>query len=204
VELLADRVAVGGAHGEVVAATSLRVGPGALAVVAGEPGAGHTAFGLAITGRLRPSAGTLSPGAEVLRARSALVDAPGVSEPEGGLRTADVVAEALVLAGRRGGRREVAAVLDEHGLDAATRFESVPARERIALLAGLARPDLLVIDTPDRHSGDPDTWWPTALHLARQGRAVVVLCGAATARLLPVTPALLGETDQPEPLETVR
>lgn len=201
-ELRADRVAVGGARGDVLAATSLRVGPGGLAVVAGEPGDGHTAFGLAITGRLRVSAGSLSPGVDRLRRRSALVDAPGVSEPEGGLRTADVVAEALALAGRRAGRRAVREVVDEHGLDPAARFETVGAAERTALLAGIPDKDLLVLDTPDRHSGDPDTWWPTALRHARAGRAVVVLCGAATARLLPVTPALLGETDQPDPLET--
>ena len=201
-ELRVDRAAVAGPHGELVRATSLRVGPGALAVVAGEPGDGHTAFGLAITGRLRASTGSVSPGPDVLRRASALVDAPGVSEPEGGLRTADVVAEALALAGRKAGRGAVRAVVDEHGLDPAARFESVPAAARTALLAGIPDRDLLVLDTPDRHSGDPDTWWPTALKHAKSGRAVVVLCASTTARLLPVTPARLGETDQPDPLET--
>ncbi|MFC7616155.1 hypothetical protein ACFQV2_24460 [Actinokineospora soli] len=201
-ELSVDRAAVAGPRGELLRATSLKVGPGALAVVAGEPGDGHTAFGLAITGRFRVDTGAVEPGQDVLRARSALVDAPGVSEPEGALRTSDVVAEALALAGRKAGRAAVRAVVDEHGLDPGARFETVPAAARTALLAGIADRDLLVLDTPDRHSGDPATWWPTALSHARAGRAVVVLCATATARLLPVTPARLGETEQPDPLET--
>ncbi|UVS80322.1 ABC transporter ATP-binding protein [Actinokineospora sp. UTMC 2448] len=191
-EMRAEAVAVAG----MLAATSLRVGSGQLAVVAGEPGDGHTAFGLAITGRLRPTSGTVT-GVEPRRA--AVVDAPGVSEPEGKLRTADVIAEALALAGRRADAGEIAR---GHGLDPRARFEAAPAEARTALLTDLAAADLLVLDSPDRHSGDPQAWWPTALRHARRGRAVVVLCGGAAARLLPITPALLGETEQPEPLET--
>ncbi|MGW5051858.1 ABC transporter ATP-binding protein [Actinokineospora sp. NPDC004072] len=191
-EMRAEAVAVAG----MLAATSLRVASGQLAVVAGEPDDGHTAFGLAITGRLRPSTGTVS---GIEPRRSAVVDAPGVSEPEAKLRAADVVAEALALLGGRGNPNEIAR---RHGIDPRDVFETVPAAARTALLADLAATDLLVLDTPDRHSGDPETWWPTALRHARKGRAVVVLCGSATARLLPITPARLGETDQPDPLET--
>ncbi|EWC59921.1 hypothetical protein UO65_4781 [Actinokineospora spheciospongiae] len=202
----AERVAVTGAHGPLVAATSLEVGPGQLAVVAGEPNDGHTAFGLVLTGRLAPSAGTVEPDASRLRAHSALVDAPGVSEPEPALRVADVVAEELALAGRRDRRADVAGVLARYGLDADTRFEAVAPAARTALLAGLAaeRPgvELLVLDTPDRHSSDHRTWWETALSLARGGLAVVVLCGAGTARELPHPCARLGSSDQPTPLDT--
>ncbi|GLZ36745.1 hypothetical protein [Actinokineospora sp. NBRC 105648] len=203
----ADRVAVTGAHGPLLAATSLRVRPGELAIVAGEPNDGHTAFGLAITGRITPSAGAVSPPAADLRAHAVLVDAPAVTEPEPSLRVADVVAEELALAGAPAGRSAVKAVLDRHGLVPDTRFEAVAPAQRVALLVGLAatRPgtELLVLDTPDRHTGDPADWWDTALAQARDGHAVVVLCGTATALRLPLTPARLGESDQPAPLESL-
>ncbi|SDC19437.1 hypothetical protein [Actinokineospora iranica] len=206
-EVHADRVAVMGAHGPLLAATSLRVGSGGLAVVAGEPNDGHTAFGLALTGRISPSAGSVSPDAATLRAHAVLVDSPAVTAPEPNLRTADVVAEELALAGARPRRAAVARVLETHGLSPDARFETVPAAARVALLTGLAaaRPGvaLLVLDTPDRHSGDPGDWWPTALAQAEAGRAVVVLCGTAAAHRLPLTPARLGESDQPAPLETL-
>ncbi|WP_156756224.1 ABC transporter ATP-binding protein [Actinokineospora pegani] len=201
----ADGVAVDGAHGPLLAATSLAVGPGQLALVAGPPGAGHTAFGLALTGRMALSAGSVEPGAAALRAGSALVDAPGVSEPEGALRAADVVAEEMALGGGRARRRDVAALLDEHGVDGAARFENVSPAARTALLTALAARRrgvrLLVLHTPDRHAADHGDWWPTALRHARAGLAVVVLCGATAARALPLEPARLGSVEQPGPLD---
>ncbi|OLR94507.1 P-loop NTPase family protein [Actinokineospora bangkokensis] len=200
----ADRVAVTGAHGPLLRATSLEVGPGELAVVAGDPRAGHTPFALAVTGRITPSSGEVRPAGADLRARSAPVDSPGVSEPEGALPTADVVAEELALAGLRSRRADVRQVLDAHGLAARTRFEDVAPAARTALLADLAarRPgvELLVLDTPDRHTDDHRDWWDTAVRHAGSGLAVVVLCGTATARALPVTPARLRSVDQPAPL----
>ncbi|WP_026422255.1 hypothetical protein [Actinokineospora inagensis] len=205
-DVYADRVVVTGAHGRLLEPTSLRVGPGELAVVAGEPTAGHTAFGLALTGRIAPSEGSVSPSAAELRAHAVLVDAPAVTEPEPNLRVADVIAEELVLAGARHRKSATARLLDEHGLAPGTRFEDVPGRTRVALLTALAasRPgaELLVIDTPDRHSSDPADWLPTAMAHAKDGRAVVVLCGTSTALRLPLTPARLGESDQPAPLES--
>ncbi|HVK24518.1 MAG TPA: hypothetical protein VM677_24430 [Actinokineospora sp.] len=200
-EVVADRVAVTGTHGPLLAATSLRVGPGELAVVAGDPYAGHTAFGLALTGRIAPSAGSIQPRAAELRKRSALIDAPGVTEPEPGLSVGDVITEELAL--NRGARKSHRLLLDKHELDPRTRFEAVPPATRLALLADLARPgaDLLVLDTPDRHSADTADWWPTALAQAQAGRAVVVLCGTAAAERLPIMPARLGEHFQPAPLE---
>ncbi|MBM7775468.1 ABC-type multidrug transport system ATPase subunit [Actinokineospora baliensis] len=204
-EVYADQVVVTGAHGRLLEPTSLRVRPGEVAVVAGEPNAGHTAFGLALTGRITPSGGSVTPSADELRAHAVLVDAPEVTAPEPNLRVADVIAEELALAGARSGRSTVAELLTEHGLEAGTRFEDVPGGARVALLTELAarRPgaELLVLDTPDRHSSNPADWLPTAMAQARDGRAVVVLCGTSTALRLPVTPARLGESDQPAPLE---
>ncbi|CRK56143.1 hypothetical protein [Alloactinosynnema sp. L-07] len=201
-EVVADRVAVTGTHGPLLAATSLRVGPGELAVVAGDPYAGHTAFGLALTGRIAPSAGSIAPKGAELRKRSVLIDAPGVTEPEPGLSVGDVITEELALSRVRG-RKSHRLLLDRYGLDPRDRFESVAPAVRTALLADLAKPgtDLLVLDTPDRHTADTADWWPTALAQAQAGRAVVVLCGTAAAERLPLVPARLGEHFQPAPLE---
>ncbi|SES20310.1 hypothetical protein [Actinokineospora terrae] len=205
-EVHADQVVVTGAHGRLLEPTSLRVRAGELVVVAGEPNAGHTAFGLALTGRITPSAGSVTPSGGELRAHAVLVDAPEVTAPEPNLRVADVIAEELALAGARKRKTATTALLDEHGLEPGTRFEDVPGAARVALLTELAarRPgaELLVIDTPDRHSSNPADWLPTAMAHARDGRAVVVLCGTSTALRLPMIPARLGESDQPAPLES--
>ncbi|WP_018683636.1 hypothetical protein [Actinokineospora enzanensis] len=210
-EIHADQVAVQGAHGPLLSATSLRVRGGELAVVAGEPNDGHTAFGLALTGRIAPSTGSVSPGGAELRAHAVLVDAPAVTAPEPNLRVADVIAEELALAGARPRKAVVRQLLEAHDLVSDTRFEDVSPAARVALLTELAatRPgaDLLVLDTPDRHTSNPDDWYPTALAQARQGRAVVVLCGTSTAVLifqsLHINAARLGESDQPAPLESI-
>jgi energy-coupling factor transporter ATP-binding protein EcfA2 len=205
----AEQVAVDGPRGPLLAPTSLRVSPGQVALVRGEPGSGHTALGLALTGRLRPSGGSVTldgrshPGA--LRAVSALVDAPGVTEPDGSLRLADVVAEELALAGGRAGRRRVTAWLSERDADRHTRerLDDVPAAVRIRILTELAANRapgrLLVLHTPDRHTGNTESWWPLALRHAERGHAVVVLSSTSSARLLAVRAARLGQLEQPEP-----
>ncbi|RZS34930.1 hypothetical protein EV193_108280 [Herbihabitans rhizosphaerae] len=199
----AERVAVDCAHGPLLEPTSLRIAAGQLAVVAGEPAHARTAFGLALTGRIKPASGTVDRDAKTLRAASTLVDSPEVTAPEDGLRTADVIAEQLVLSGQRAGRAAVRDWLD--GLDGRTRFESVPGGTRTRLLTDIAaaRPAvrLLVIDSPDRHSPDAGAWWPLARTHALRNRAVVVLCGLATARALPVEAARLGAHQQPDPLD---
>ena len=132
-EIHAQRVGVTGAHGPLLRPTTLRIGPGEFALVAGDPGDGHTALGLALSGRLRPSTGSVlldgRDAAAELRAKVALVDAPEVNEPEAALTLRTVVGEELAMIGRRGGRKAVADWLVEHGADehADSRFEHVPA-----------------------------------------------------------------------------
>ena len=205
----AEQVAVQGAHGPLLHPTSLTIAPGQLALVRGEPHAGHTAFGLAITGRLNPTAGLVTvdgrADAETLRTRSALVDADGITAPEGSLRLADVVAEELALLGRPARRRDALGWLARHRAEsyAGQRIDALPPGVRIGLLTELAARDdvrLLVLDTPDRHTGNTQAWWPLALRQAERGHAVVVLCATSAARLLPLQAAQLGQTEQPAPL----
>jgi hypothetical protein len=179
-------VGVEGAHGPLLRPTSLRVRSGEVAVVSGEPGDGHTALALALSGRMRPSSGAvLLDGRErpkELRRRVAVVDAPGVSAPDDALDLATVVGEELGYAGRPRGHRAVATWLAERD---ATRYlgqrvEAVPAELRTRLLVELAalRPgvDAIVLTCPDRHGGDPHDWWQLAVEQADAGRAVVALC----------------------------
>ncbi|MEO6088164.1 MAG: ATP-binding cassette domain-containing protein [Umezawaea sp.] len=207
-EIHAKSVGVTGAHGPLLRPTTLRIGTGEFVLVAGEPGAGHTALGLALSGRLRPSSGSvLLDGIDTpseLRKRVALVDAPEVNEPEAALKLSTVIGEELAMVGKRSGRKAVADWLVEHGADehAGRRFEHVPADLRCALLLELAaaRPGVttLILDCPDRYHGTPEAWLALARARVTEERSVVVLCSTSTARLLDVPTARLGEDNTPE------
>ncbi|ANY06439.1 ATP-binding cassette domain-containing protein [Pseudonocardia sp. HH130630-07] len=200
--IVADGVSVRGAHGPLLEPTSLHAPRGRVVVVAGPPGSGHTALALCLAGRMRPSTGrvTLDGGdtADRLRRAVAVVDTPGVSEPEPVLPLRTVVGEELAMAGRGTLPRSVVAWLDERGAGqwARTRFEDVPAPVRITLMTGLAasRPgtEVLVLTAPDRHGGTPAAWWQVACEQAGAGLAVVVTCAESTAALLGVPVVRLG------------
>lgn len=204
-----DRVAIDGPHGELVPTTSLSVHGGQLAIVHGTPGPALTALALAITGRLNPTNGTVTSDGGTLPAEAAVVDSPGVSEPDNALPLRVVVAEELALAGRRPRRDEVDATLSDHDLlpYAGTRFEELTAARRTSLLTGLAaaRPGvrLLVLDAPDRHTSTVDDWLTPAREHAAQGLAVVVLTGTTPPAVLPAAPAVIGHTEQPEPIDCI-
>ncbi|MBP2324494.1 energy-coupling factor transporter ATP-binding protein EcfA2 [Kibdelosporangium banguiense] len=209
-EIRAERVGVNGPHGPLLQPTSLRVRGGEIALVTGEPGPGHTTLALTLAGRLRPSSGSVTlngrTDAAVLRKHVALVDAPDVNEPEDGLKLSNAIAEELLHAGLPSNRNAVRKWLQTQGADiyAGERVEHVPAAVRTRLLVELAasRPGVqaLMIDTPDRHTSDPGTWWPHALRQAEQGLAVVVFCSPASASALPLPAARLGHDDQPDPM----
>ncbi len=207
-EIHAQRVGVTGAHGPLLRPTTLRIGAGEFALVAGDPGAGHTALGLALSGRLRPSTGSVlldgRDNPSELRERVALVDAPEVNEPEAALTLSTVIGEELAMIGERSGRKAVADWLVDHDADAHadSRFEHVPADLRCALLLELAaaRPGVgtIVLDSPDRYHGTPETWLALAKERVTPERSVVVLCSTSTARLLDVPAARLGEDNTPD------
>ncbi|GAA3356672.1 ATP-binding cassette domain-containing protein [Saccharopolyspora gregorii] len=207
-EIVADAVEVTGAHSTLLAPTSLHVNSGDLLVVTGEPHSGHTALALALSGRLKPSRGRiLVDGADdprALRRRVAIVDGPEITEPEPSVPVSTAVAEGLSIAGRRSGRSAVRTWLAAHDLTehAGTRVENLPAAERTRLLVDLAcaakTTDALVLDTPDRHGGDPRSWYELAKREARRQRAVVVLCSPHTADRLAVPHARVGADNRAE------
>ncbi|PXY24799.1 ABC transporter ATP-binding protein [Prauserella coralliicola] len=208
-QVVADRVSLDGPHGTLLPETSLTVSSGEFAVVHGDPGTGITAFSLALAGRLHPTTGTVTvdgaadPGR--LRELVAVVDSPGVSEPDEMLPLRVVVAEELALAGRPASAAAVTDWLAGRDLSAyaRTRFENLSAEPRTRLLTDLAasRPNvgMLVLDRPDRHTSDVDSWWMLAHEHAERGRAVVVLTATLPVSALLTTPARIGRLDQPAP-----
>ncbi|MDA3630033.1 hypothetical protein [Saccharopolyspora oryzae] len=204
-EIVATGVEVNGAHGPLLGPTSLRVRSGQALLVTGDPNSGRTALALVLSGRLRPSKGTvrldgaLDPGA--LRKQVAVVDAPEITEPDGSIAVRDVIAEGLTLAGKWSTRRKVRSWLSTREYDADERFENLPAFERTKLLIELAceRRDTkaLVLDCPDRHGSEPLGWYELAVRQAERGMAVIALCSPHSADKLGVTPARVG-ADNPE------
>ena len=117
----------------------------------------------------------------------ALVDVPGVSEPDPVLPLRTVVAEELAMAGLPTRHGAIGDYLDAQGLGhlATTPLEALPPGPRLRVLAGIAarRPGVLALVTtvPDRFGGDPADWWGLAGDLAADGLAVVVTCTDASA-----------------------
>ncbi|MEC3974155.1 ABC transporter ATP-binding protein [Amycolatopsis sp. H20-H5] len=208
-QVRADRVSLEGPHGTLLPPTSLTVSAGQFAIAHGEPGVGITAFGLALAGRMKPTTGhvTLDGETASLRELVAVVDAPGVSEPDDALSLRVVVGEELALAHLPAGKDDVAQWLAAQDLSAfaSTRFENIEPALRTRLLSTLAasRPGVrvLVLDTPDRHTSDVDSWARLAREHAERGLAVVVLSATTPFSALPHPPARVGELEQPEPLQ---
>ena len=185
-DIVADEIEVAGAHGPLLRSTSLRVEEGRTHLVPGVHGPELTSLALVLSGRLRPSAGrVLIDGRDdpkALRRAVAVVDAPEVTAPEDAVPVRDVVAEGLSIAGRRSGRRAVREWLEDRGIEdrAKERTENLPAQVRTRLLVDLAVESrhvaALVLDSPDRHGGDPQDWFALAHREADRGKAVVALC----------------------------
>lgn len=111
-----------------------------------------------------------------LRLAAGLVDSPGVNEPEEHLSVRDLVTEDLALVPRR----YRSALLSGPWLkvnsfeDIADLWtEQLNARRRLELLTALAlanpNTDLLVVDSPDRHSADHNDWLQRLQQLASDG-----------------------------------
>lgn len=196
-QIALEDVQVEGRRAPMLEPTSLTVSSGECVLLAGEPGHGHTALALVATGRLAPFTGTVtlvdddgatttSPAA--LRRVTAVVDVPGVSEPDDELTVGDVVAEELSLAGQRSFPGDATRWLDAHDLldHRGERVDELHGAVRTALLSSLAseREDVrfVVLTLPDRHRGEPSGWWSVAESLASLGYGVVVQCTRSSAR----------------------
>ncbi|MEZ3161874.1 hypothetical protein AB1K54_15265 [Microbacterium sp. BWT-B31] len=204
-----------GRRAHALPATSLAFESGRATLVTAETDQRPTVLGLIAAGRMRPSVGrvevdgraddldtrrrvarvgALDPAAAAMRRRIALVDAPGVSDPEPNVTLAGVVAEELMFAGRRSDPVAVRRWLDEQGLggEASVPVSNVAPAARVRALCELAvlRPGVegVVLVSPDRHGGEPGDWWTIAESLAAHGYAVLVIAGRASQSVLETTP----------------
>ena len=218
--LCVQQLSVTGRRDHLLPATSLQAARGELLLVAGSRQDQRTALALTLSGRMKPSSGSIgwdgSPRIKVLRKAASVVDAPGVNEPEQHLSVRDLVTEDLALVPRRhrGALRSTPWLkLNDFEDVAGLWTEQLPARRRIELLTALAltNPDtgLLVVDSPDRHTGDAADWLPWLEYLAHDaGRPLAVV---ATVTRLPDgwsgPAAMIGnaapQADEPLPAETL-
>ncbi|MEW1920867.1 ABC transporter ATP-binding protein [Pseudarthrobacter oxydans] len=190
--LSAQRLSAHGRRDPLLPATSLHVRRGELLLVTGGRQDHRTALALLLSGRMKPSEGLVSwDGSERLKARrlaSALVDSPGVNEPEQHLSVRDLVTEDLALIPRRyRGALVSGPWLKVNSFEdiADSWTEQLDPARRLELLTALAlanpHTDLLVVDSPDRHTADAAGWLPRLQRLAFDaGRplAVVATVGA--------------------------
>ncbi|MEV7603821.1 ABC transporter ATP-binding protein [Paenarthrobacter sp. NPDC089322] len=212
--LSVQQLQINGRRNDLLPPTSLATKRGQLILVTGEGQDHRTALALALSGRMKPSNGVLSwdnnSKTKKIRLASALVDSPGINEPEQHLSVRDLVTEDLSLIPRR----YRGALLSKPWLKV-NRFEDIAGlwieqlspNRRLELLTALAladpATDLLVVDSPDRHSADPAAWLPRLQALASDaGRPLAVV---AVVSALPDNwdgPAAVIGNAVPQPTET--
>ncbi len=190
--LSVQQLHVKGRRDDLLPPTSLRASRGELLLVSADRQDQRTALALAISGRMKPSSGRIewagNPGLKHLRLASSLVDSPGVNEPEQHLSVRDLMTEDLALIPRR----YRGALLSKPWLkvnsfeDIADLWtEQLPAGKRIELLTALALAnpytDLLVVDSPDRHSASAAAWLPRLEELAYDGGRPLAVVATVTA-----------------------
>jgi ABC-type transport system involved in cytochrome c biogenesis ATPase subunit len=209
--LRAEHVGVRRGRTWMLAPTTVEVAAGELVIVHGDPGHGHTALALALAGRLVPDEGTVTldgrADARALQSAVALVDVPGVSEPDDVNRLRTILGEELAMARRRHSRDDVRRWLDAHrlGAHADDRMEDLPTGARVAALAEVAaeRPGVqfLVLTLPETRGGVPEDWLPGLTGLTNEGFGVLVTTSDGVARHLPHAKVRLGNAA--EALEAV-
>lgn len=183
---------------DLLAATDVELRSGEVRALVGEPGHGHTALALILGGRLTPDAGTITMDGSVLdqtrRAGVALVDVPGVTEPDEVVPIGTILGEELALAGQPARRTAVRAWAPD--VDPRQRTEDLPAAQRVELLmrsaALRARVRFLVVTLPDRWGVPPAQWEPVAAGLAERGLGVLVTVGETSRSLLTVPAGSMG------------
>jgi ABC-type transport system involved in cytochrome c biogenesis ATPase subunit len=190
--LVAAGVWVTDARRTLLAPTTVTVGTGEIVAVHGDPGHRHTLLALALGGRLEPAGGEVGIdgdySAETLQRRVALVDVPGVSEPDDVSALTTIVGEELAMAGKPAGRSHVDHWLTSNGLRPYRddRIEDLPAGLRTVAMARLAalRPGVrfLVLALPERNGIDPEAWLDDAIALADAGFGVVATMSTGIAR----------------------
>ena len=150
-------------------ATTLEVRRGELLVVQGETQEARTALSLMLSGRMKPNSGRVSwqgsGRTRDIRRASALLDSPGVNDPEPYLKVKDLVKEDLALIPTFTWNR----VLPMRWLESYHQegiadlwIDQLSPTDRLDLLVNLALADpdvhLVVCDSPERHGATDAEW----------------------------------------------
>jgi hypothetical protein len=181
---------------------------GAPSVIAVETDERPMLVSMLIGGRLRADSGTITidgrENYDTLRASTAIVDAPFVSEPPPGVPLRTIVREELSYSDQPTNRAAVTDFLQQHGLAdyAAVPIRSLPPTDRIRLFAELAllRAGVrcLIITSPERHGAAPAEWFGVLCAIANRGITVVIITDVLTSQAL----AGLGALDASAPIES--
>ncbi|WP_433675756.1 hypothetical protein [Microbacterium gorillae] len=187
-------VTKGSDRSPILAATTVGYATGEAVLVEAETEQRPTVLGLIASGRMKPDAGDVLINGRhkprELRRKVALIDAPDVSDPDPDVITVGVVAEELMYAGFPSNPISARKWMSEHGFGdlTMTPIGSVEPSRRVRLLTELASQregvEGLVIVSPDRHGGRPQTWWAVAEEFARRDFAVLVIAGRASWQVL--------------------
>jgi len=160
--------------------------PGEVHLVVADPQLSRTALALALSGRMKPTTGTVSWGhadsVKTLRQRTALLDSPEVNEPELHMKVRDVVGEDLALIPGPIWRKPRAKKwIQQHGFsDIASDWADAidPVRRLdLQLLLAAENPKIqsLVLDSPDRHDMPDEMWLDLLLEFAGSHREFAVI-----------------------------
>ncbi|MDO5753576.1 ABC transporter ATP-binding protein [Arthrobacter sp.] len=169
--LSTNQLLIDGRRHTLLPATTVEAHRGEVLLVQADGQDRRTALSLALSGRMKPSNGTVVLGHDdsmaSLRRRSAVVDAPDVNAPEHHLTVRSLASEDLALVPTKfRDRTRPTEWLVTHGFrDILEKWiEEIPPNRllHLQLELALANPDvdLLVIDSPDRHTADVDAWLP--------------------------------------------
>lgn len=169
--LSAKQLHLAGRHHTLLPPTSLEANRAQVMLVQADGQERRTALALALTGRMKPSSGTVVLGHDhamaALRKRSAIIDSPEVNAPENHLTVRSLVSEDLALVPFKfRDRTRPTAWLVKHGFrDILDKWvEELEPNRLLHLQLELALADhdvdLLVVDSPDRHTADASAWLP--------------------------------------------
>lgn len=188
--------------GIALPATSLAFESGEVTRAVCETEQRPTVLGLIATGRMRADTGRAlldddDRARREIRRRTALVDAPDVSDPDPNVSLGGVIAEELLYAGIPGTPVQVRRWAEQLGVaeHLALPIADVPPAVRVRVLCELAAlrdgVEAIVLVSPDRHGGHPSEWWAIAQRLAARGFAVLVIAGSAADAALPKDEAVV-------------
>jgi hypothetical protein len=191
---------------DLLPTTSLTLRGGEVAVAVGPPGGGHTSLALALAGRLPLDAGRVEVDGDAspraLQTAVALVDVPGVSEPDEMVPFRTILGEELAMARHKPSAAAVDGWLGAYDLATGITTEAVPPGPRLEILGRMAlmRPGTryLVLTYPERLGLPVARWLDIASDLAGSEGRPGVLVTASRAVVIPagVRAFTIGPTEE--------